>query len=64
MQEQLYQVRSTMYQVGSEVRTEKQESRLYSWCYEIRMIHEFQLQHSSIGVQRSTLNKYQVTSIK
>jgi hypothetical protein len=64
MQERLYEVPSIMYQVGSEVRAEIQETRLYSWCYEIRMIHEFQLQHSSIGVQRSTLNKYQVTSIK
>ena len=44
-----------MYKVGSEPRIEKQETRLIALRYEIRVIHEFPLLHSSISVRYSTL---------
>jgi hypothetical protein len=31
------------------------QTRFYSWGYDIRMFHELPIQHSSIGVQHSTL---------
>ena len=44
-----------MYEVYLETRAEKQETRLIWLCYEIRMVFEFSLLHSSIGVWCSKL---------
>ncbi len=58
-----YEVPSTKYE-DSEARIENQEIRLIGLCYEIHMVYEFPLLHSSIGVRRSILKKYQVVSSK
>jgi hypothetical protein len=57
-----YNVPSTRYEVDSEAcgrqaRAEIQETRLTTLCYEIRMVYEFSLHHSSFGVRHSTLKK-------
>ena len=62
MQGTKYNVPSTRYEVDSEARIETQETRLIALCYEIRLVYEFPLLHSSISVRGSILRK--VSSIK
>ena len=62
----MYEVQSTKYKVRSILRCKRLETRnlpggrqarLSALCYEIRVVYEFSLLHSSIRVQRSILKK-------
>jgi len=60
----MYEVPSTKYEVDSEAKIENQETCLttgrldsFALCYEIHMVYEFPLLHSSISVRRSILKR-------
>jgi hypothetical protein len=40
---------------GRQARAERQEIRFNALCYEIRLVYEFSLHHSSFGVRHSIL---------
>jgi hypothetical protein len=42
---------------GRQARAEIQETRLIALCYKIRVVHEFSILHSPIGVRYSILKR-------